>query len=416
MPSSSPSRTRLTTVLSVAVLVLGAAFAAFYFASERSHSGSGNAKAASATPTSPAKRTALAVSTVQAQQTTWSQQLSVSGGVFPWQEAVIAAETSGLRVVEVAVDVGSVVRRGQLLAELARDSVDASLAQQEANLARARAAVSEAEANANRARRVKGSGAMSEQLINQYLIAEQSAKASVDAAAAALKSERVRLAQTRIVAPDDGVISSRNATLGSVVQAGNELFRMLRGNRLEWRAEVSAEQLPRVAPGQTARLHLADGAQINGRVRMLAPTLDPTTRKALIYVDLPTGSAARAGMFASGEILTGSSSANALPSSAVILRDGHSYVFQVDAQNVVRQIKVDTGRRQGGQVEILAALPADARFVASGGAFLNDGDAVRVEAAASAEAAGAEAPQQGQARPATPAAEAQAATQPEAAR
>nr|WP_248595618.1 biotin/lipoyl-binding protein [Candidatus Accumulibacter phosphatis] len=138
MPSSSPSRTRLTTVLSVAVLVLGAAFAAFYFASERSHSGSGNAKAASATPTSPAKRTALAVSTVQAQQTTWSQQLSVSGGVFPWQEAVIAAETSGLRVVEVAVDVGSVVRRGQLLAELARDSVDASLAQQEANLARAR--------------------------------------------------------------------------------------------------------------------------------------------------------------------------------------------------------------------------------------------------------------------------------------
>lgn len=257
---------------------------------------------------------------------------------------------------------------------------------------------------------------MSEQLINQYLIAEQSAKASVDAAAAALKSERVRLAQTRIVAPDDGVISSRNATLGSVVQAGNELFRMLRGNRLEWRAEVSAEQLPRVAPGQTARLHLADGAQINGRVRMLAPTLDPTTRKALIYVDLPTGSAARAGMFASGEILTGSSSANALPSSAVILRDGHSYVFQVDAQNVVRQIKVDTGRRQGGQVEILAALPADARFVASGGAFLNDGDAVRVEAAASAEAAGAEAPQQAQARPATPAAEAQAATQPEAAR
>jgi len=174
--------------------------------------------------------------------------------------------------------------------------------------------------------------------------------------------------------------------------------------------------LPRVAPGQTARLRLADGSQIKGSVRMLAPTLDPTTRKALIYVDLPTGSAARAGMFASGEILTGSSSANALPSSAVILRDGHSYVFQVDAQNVVRQIKVDTGRRQDGQVEILAALPADARFVASGGAFLNDGDAVRVEAAASAEAAGAEAPQQAQARPATPAAEAQAATQPEAAR
>jgi HlyD family secretion protein len=383
MPSSfppSPPRIRLATVLSATVLVLGAAFAAFYFASGRANSaGSGEAKAAIATPA--AKRAALAVRTIQPQQASWPQQINVSGGIFPWQEAVIAAETSGLRVVKVAEDVGSVVRRGQLLAELSRDSVEASLAQQEANLAKARAAVAEAKANGDRARRVKGSGAMSEQQINQYLSAEESAKASVAAAAAALKSERVRLKQTRILAPDDGVISSRSATLGSVVQAGNELFRMLRRNRLEWRAEVSAEQLARIAPGQTAQLRLADGSQLEGSVRMLAPTLDPATRKALVYIDLPADSAARAGMFASGEILTGSATASALPSSTVILRDGHSYVFQVDAQDIVRQIKVDTGRRQDGQVEILNPLPTDARIVASGGAFLNDGDTVRVEAA-----------------------------------
>ena len=362
------------------MLVLGGAFAAFHFTSDRANgAGSGEAKAATAVPA--AKRAALAVSTVQPQQASWSQQVSVSGGIFPWQEAVIAAETSGLRVVKVAEDVGSVVRRGQLLAELSRDSVEASLAQQEANLAKARAAVAEAKANGDRARRVKGSGAMSEQQINQYLSAEESAKASVAAAAAALKSERVRLDQTRILAPDDGVISSRSATLGSVVQAGNEQFRMLRRNRLEWRAEVSAEQLARLAPGQTAQLRLADGSQLTGSVRMLAPTLDPATRKALVYIDLPTDSAARAGMFASGEILTGNTTASALPSSAVILRDGHSYVFQVVAQDIVRQVKVDTGRRQDGQVEILNPLPTDARIVASGGAFLNDGDTVRVEVA-----------------------------------
>lgn len=369
---------RLTTVLIAAVLVLGGAFAAFHFGPGSANSAaSSDARAAAV----PAKRAALAVRTVRPQQASWSQQLSASGGIFPWQEAVIAAETSGLRVVKVAEDVGSIVRRGQLLAELSPDSVEAGLAQQEANLAKARAALSEATANADRARRVKGSGAMSEQQSKQYLVAEQSAKASVAAAAAALKSERVRLDQTRIVAPDDGIISSRNATLGSVVQAGNELFRMLRQNRLEWRAEVSAEQLPRLAPGQTARLSLADASQVTGSVRMLAPTLDPATRKALVYVDLPAESAARAGMFASGEILTGSATATTLPSSAVILRDGHSYVFQVGAQDVVRQIKVDSGRRQGGQVEILTPLSAEARIVASGGAFLNDGDAVRVEAA-----------------------------------
>ena len=368
---------RLVALLVTAVLVLGGAF-------HLARQGSTKAQASAAIPS---KRSALAVSTVEPQQLAWSQQVNVSGGVFPWQEAVIAAETSGLRVVQVAVDVGSVVRRGQLLAELSRDSVEASLAQQQANVAKARAALAEATANGDRARRVKGTGVFSEQLINQYLTAEQSASASVAAASAALKSERVRLEQTRIVAPDDGVISSRSATLGSVVQAGNELFRLLRGNRLEWRAEVSAEQLARVSPGQTAHLRLADGSTVSGRVRMLAPTLDPATRKALIYIDLPADSAARAGMFASGEIVTGDSTATVLPSSAVILRDGHSYVFQLGAQDAVTQVKVEIGRRQGSQVEILTPLPADARIVASGGAFLNDGDVVRVEAAPAAEAA-----------------------------
>ncbi|WP_313952032.1 efflux RND transporter periplasmic adaptor subunit [Accumulibacter sp.] len=362
---------RLIILLLVTVLVLGGAF---FF----------NRQRAGATSEVAPKRTALAVSIVPPQQANWSQQLSVSGGIFPWQEAVIAAETSGLRVVEVAVDVGSVVRRGQLLAELSTDGVEANLAQQQANLAKANAALAEARANADRTRKVQGSGVFSGQQVNQYLIAEKSAAASVAAAAAALKSERVRLAQTRILAPDDGVISSRNATLGSVVQAGNELFRMVRRSRLEWRAEVSAEQLPRVAPGQSARLRLADGSQVDGSVRILAPTLDPTTRKALIYVDLPASSAARAGMFASGEILTGSKAAVVLPSSAVILRDGHSYVFRVGEHDIVSQIKVDSGRREGNQVEILTPLPTDARIVASGGAFLNDGDAVRVESAPAA--------------------------------
>jgi len=161
---------------------------------------------------------------------------------------------------------------------------------------------------------------------------------------------------------------------------------------------VSAEQLARLAPGQKAQLRLANGAQLDGSIRMLAPTLDPATRKALVYVDLPTDSAARAGMFASGEILTGSTAASVLPSSAVILRDGHSYVFQVGAQDIVRQIKVDTGRRQDGDVEILDPLPTDARIVASGGAFLNDGDAVRVEAAPPPAAGNADAPGAGPAQ------------------
>ncbi|MFA7242497.1 MAG: efflux RND transporter periplasmic adaptor subunit [Sulfuricellaceae bacterium] len=374
---------RLVAYALAAVIILGGGF---HFYRQRVQAANPQPAGVPTVGVAPLKPAALAVRTVQPEQAVWSQQLNVSGGIAPWQEAVIAAETSGLRVVNVAVDVGSNVRRGQVLAELARDSVEATLAQRQADIAKARASLAEAGANAERARKVKDTGAVSEQLINQYLIAEQSAIASLAAAQAALRSESIRLEQTRILAPDDGVISSRSATLGSVVQAGAELFRMIRRSRLEWRAEVSAEQLSRVSPGQAARLHLADGAQIDGTVRMIAPTLDVGARKALVYVDIPHGSGARAGMFASGEIRIGSTAAGALPTSALVLRDGHSYVFQVGPQNTVVQLKVETGRRQGSQVEILTPLSADARIVASGGAFLNDGDLVRVEATPAAKA------------------------------
>jgi len=372
---------KLVAYALAAVIILGGGFHLYRQRTQANHASTPPAQAAAPQSAASAKPAALAVSAIQPEQVVWSRQLSVSGGITPWQEAVVAAETGGLRIVNVAVDVGDIVRRGQVLAELARDSVEAVLAQRQAEIAKAKAALAEAAANAERARKVKGTGAVSEQLINQYLIAEQSATASLAAAEAALKSERIRQDQTRILAPDDGVISSRSATLGSVVQAGTELFRMVRRNRLEWRAEVSAEQLSRVLPGQAAQLRLPDGTQVNGTLRMIAPTLDAATRKAIVYVDIPNDSGARAGMYASGEIHTGSAAAIVLPTTALVLRDGHNLVFQVNKQNIIVQHKVETGRRVGNKVEILTPLPPDARFVASGGAFLNDGDTVRLAAA-----------------------------------
>ncbi|TVT78649.1 MAG: efflux RND transporter periplasmic adaptor subunit [Denitromonas halophila] len=362
---------QLTAFSIAAVLVLGGAYQL-------------TRQPADAAVAKPAARAAMAVSVTGVSQVGWSRQISASGSVAPWQEAVIAAETGGLRIVKVAADVGDVVKRGQTLVALSRDSVLASEAQQRALVDQARAALAEAKGNADRARKVSGSGALSAQQVQQYLVAEQSAKANLAATQAALKSEQIRLGQTRITAPDDGIISRRSATLGSVVQSGTELFGMVRQGRLEWRAELSAEQLAAVAPGQGAQLRLADGSTVTGTVRMIAPTLNADSRKALVYVDLPAGSAARAGMFASGEILTGEARATVLPAAAVIMRDGHSYVFEVSAEGGVTQHRVDTGRRRGAQVEVLTALADDARIVASGGAFLNDGDLVRVEAASEA--------------------------------
>jgi multidrug efflux pump subunit AcrA (membrane-fusion protein) len=86
-------------------------------------------------------------------------------------------------------------------------------------------------------------------------------------------------------------------------------------------------------------------------------------------------------MFASGEFEVGRTSALTLPHSAVLLREGFHYVFVVGDDARVRQVKVDVGRRQRERIEIRGGLDAAARVVASGGAFLADGDAVRVVAA-----------------------------------
>jgi RND family efflux transporter MFP subunit len=345
-------------------------------------------KAAPAAAAAAAKA-ALTVTTVVAQRADLASAVQANGSIAAWQEAIVGAEANGLRLAEVRVNVGDVVRRGQVLATFAADMPQADLAQSKASVAEAEATLAEAGANAQRARDLQASGALSAQQINQYLTAERTAQARLAAVRAAAQVQQLRLAQTQVLAPDAGVISARSATVGAVVPAGLELFRLIRQSRLEWRAEVAAAELALIQPGQAVRVTPAGGAVLAGKVRMVAPTVDAATRNGLVYVDLPVvGTAApggaRAGMFARGEFALGSSSALTLPQTAVLLRDGFSYVFKVGADQKVVQTKVAVGRRVAERIEILSGLDATARVVASGGGFLADGDTVRVVAAAPA--------------------------------
>jgi HlyD family secretion protein len=340
-----------------------------------------NALAGTDPKTSEPAIAALTVTTVAPRTDDWPIVIPANGSLSAWQEAVIASEISGLRVVSLNADVGSLVQRGDELAQLAQETVLADLALQQARVKQAQAALSEARANGQRARELSGRATLSEQQSKQYLVAEETAQANLSAAEAQLKGEQIRLAQTHIRAVDDGVISARSATLGSVVQAGTELFRLVRQNRIEWRAEVMAEQLARIRPGQKARIRIAGNGILDGVVRISAPTFDPGTRLALVYVDLPDPGTVRAGDFARGEIIIGHSTALTVPESTVVLRDGNSYVFEIGDDRRVIQHKVTTGRRADNRIEILDGLPAPVPLVTSGGAFLNDGDSVRLAAA-----------------------------------
>ncbi|MBK9234748.1 MAG: efflux RND transporter periplasmic adaptor subunit [Rhodoferax sp.] len=340
-------------------------------------------QAADATKPGATAKPALSVSLTQARQNMLGVKLAANGGVAAWQEASIGAEANGLRVAELHANVGDSVKRGQLLASFAAESVQADVALARAAVAEAQANALEAAANADRARAVQGSGAISAQQINQYLTQEQTAKARVASAQAQLDAQLLRLKNTQLVAPDSGIISARMATVGSVVGAGAEMFKLIRQGRLEWRGEVISAELDRITPGTLVLVTAPSGAQLKGKVRMLAPTVDAVTRNGMVFVDLPTpvsGVAAsfKPGMFARGEFELGSSGALTVPQTAVVVRDGFSYVSRVGADNRVSQLRVQTGRVVGDQVEIKSGIQPEDKLVASGGGFLSDGDLVKV--------------------------------------
>ena len=340
--------------------------------------GASMAQAPQPAPAKPALTVSVGSPSVQ----TLPMQTKANGNIAAWQEASVGTEIGGLRLTEVRVNVGDVVKAGQVLAVFNAAPVQADLAQAQANLSQAQAAANEARANAERARGLQPTGVISAQQFVQYITAEETAVARVAAAKASVDSQLLRLQQTQVLSPDSGIIAARSASVGAVLAPGTELFRLIRQGRLEWRAEVTASELGAIKPGMSARILTASGASLTGRVRMLGPTVDPQTRQALVYVDLQAASAgqapALAGMYANGSIEQGASRALTVPALAVVSRDGFNFVMQLKADNRVGLIKVQTGRRVGEQIEITQGLSEGVKLVTQGAGFLNEGDVVRV--------------------------------------
>jgi len=319
-------------------------------------------------PPATEKRTpALTVTRVSPHRALWPATITASGSIAPWQEASIGSQIGGYQLIEVRVNVGDHVKKGQVLARLD----PALLRADEAQLLASR---DQAQANQKRYLSLQKQGAISEQNVLQAVTEAKTTEA-------ALASKRLQLRYTDVVAPDDGVISARIATLGAVVSVGQELFRLIRQDRLEWRGELTAPQIIHIAAGQRITLSLPDGSVAVATVRQTAPALDSQSRLGLVYADIEPGSAARAGMFANGQVVLRESPALALPAESVVIRDGRSYVLilaDASAAPKVTLHQVTVGRRQGNEVEILHGVDSRDVVVVQGAGFLNDGDIVRL--------------------------------------
>lgn len=304
------------------------------------------------------------------------------GSVVAWQELVIGAEVGGLRIVEAPIEEGNSVSAGQVLARLDDSLILAQIAQVDAAINEAVAAVEIARADQLRSEDLVRSQSASRQLVEQRQSATRQAEARLISTRARREEAVARLAQTRILAPTDGVISRVSVRIGAVTALGQEMFRIIRDGRLELDARVPEMELADVQPGQPAVVRHG-GRSIPAEVRILAPVISAETRLGIVHVALPPDSGLRPGMFARAEITGPTRQVVMVPASAVVFRDGAPQAFVLPPGGATGETRVamrrlTAGARLDGMVEVTAGLTAGERVVTAGAGFLVDGDLVQI--------------------------------------
>ena len=321
---------------------------------------------------------ALTVATAAVALRPVARVVSASGTVHAWQELPIGAETSGAAVVELFVEEGDTVERGQPLAQLNDRVLRAQLAQQEASVAEARATVVEAKATLDRAEEMRRKDATSAQNLDARRAASATAGARLAVAEAARAETAARLGQLRITAPADGYVSSRTIEIGQVVAAGQPVLRVARPEEKEVLVAVPESRLAevRAAPYFNVQLWVAPQEQMRGELRELASVADPQTRTyaARIRLLAPPPSVSL-GMTARVTPANEASAGVLVPLAAVGDRGEGSFVWvEKDGKLSARPVKVTAFRADGALLG--AGLAAGENVVIAGINLLSEGLAV----------------------------------------
>lgn len=357
------------------------------------------------TAASNAAQFAAAVSAEPAVQETFAETLLVTGTLVAREEILVGPEIEGLRVVEVLADEGDRVKKGQVLARLVSDTLDAQVAQNDASQAKATAAIAQAKSNLasaearlvearnayDRGKPLRGSGVISEAVQDQRESAFKSAQAALAASQDSIKLAEADQAQvlaqrreldwrrsrTAIMAPSDGIISRRVARVGGYgTGAGESMFRIIANGQIEMEAEIPETRITKVRPGQSVDMDIAGIPGLKGKVRLVSPEIDKTSRLGRIRVLVDDNAGLRIGAFARGTITLETSSGLGIPASAIQYGDGGPTVQLIKSGKVeVKPIVI--GLSSGARTEIRSGLQEGDLVVAKAGTFLREGDAVR---------------------------------------
>ncbi len=371
--------------------------------------------AAQAADSKPAAKAPIpVVSVVEARRQEITEIVRVTGTLVPREEILVGPEIEGLRILELLVDEGDKVAKGQALARLSKDillaqarQLDAQAARADASIEQAKAAISLAEASIAqsepalaRARSLQKTGAGTEVITEQRMSEQNANLARLNSARRGLgvsQADKVNLlaqrdelnlkiVRTEVKAPAAGLVSRRSARIGGVASmAAEPMFRIIAGGDIELEAEAPDFRMSAIRAGQSAMVYPAGDAQLKGAVRLVSPEIDRTSRLGKVRIAVGPDSQLKIGGFARGEIETRRHNGVALPASAV-LYDADGAYAQTVRDGVVVTRRLSVGLVAGGFAEIVSGLDGGESVILRAGAFLREGDAVEAAAGAGAAA------------------------------
>lgn len=366
------------------------------------------------TPAQTATVPSQSVTVAPAKLTTVAQTVDATGSVAAFDMLPILPEATGLQIRQVLVEEGQTVTAGQVLAVLDSSVLKAQLNQANADVSSAkaivqqkqaayeqqRATLAQAESDLRRYQDLAQAGAVSQKDLVSYDTAAKTAREALNVAQANISSAQAdvqskvaevqklntQIAQTLVRAPASGVIAEKVARVGNVT-GSEKLFSLIRDGSLELQAQVPETELPQVKLGAMARITSDADKRIDlqGRVREIAPLVDPKTRQATVKIDLPDSALLRSGMFLKAAITVQTTSALTVPAEAVLPQpDGQSIVYVLTGDDMVQAKTVEVGTRQPAddptqaRIVIKHGLSSGDRVVVSGAGYVKDGDRVTV--------------------------------------
>jgi RND family efflux transporter MFP subunit len=314
-----------------------------------------------------------------------TEKITYTGTLEALTKINITPEVGG-KISRIHAEAGDRVAKGQLLAELETDSIRLQLRQAEAGVAVAEASHADALRNRERMDRLIKENAVSEQQREKIQLAYDAAAAQLEQARAGLNLAQHALDVSLMKAPFSGVIASKNAEVGDVINpmmggfgggAGGVLT-LMDYSKIKLVVAISSEDIGRIRKGQEAILRVAafPGRDFRGSVRVVNLTADPLSKKFGVEAVFDNSDAAlRPGTF--GDLVFEvQSHENALvvPQQAIL---ENAYVFAVEGGKAVRK-NVTLGIQNTTMVEILAGLAEGDAVVVEGNYGLEEGSAVQV--------------------------------------